>query len=514
MAIAILTPEAIMLWAMRQRHTAKVIAREFERHGWTKTHGFLCIMQGLALYDRDEFLGYIQYSQYPDSIEQRETERLLKKVQDVLHEANASPYTADLGFGPQVAQTSSSSPVDGTGSPSPYTAALCIENHLTPPIVPKAAHLTRPRPSYFPVYQSEATFSCSGMTLAGSRQNLLGGQDLRTKNALLYYLLERGLLKIPESDIKGTLDHGEFFAKVVALGQTIWFIAKVVCRLRQNLFVTELEVITLGFTCLTFMAYGCWFCKPQRVRFPYRVVIRKQSPELHALQSFPLSFYEPYDARKASAPKNWIERTMGDLKDCAKRASRGLSRLGKRIRRDYNHIFGNPGRHHSERRTVALFLRVFRVLAYPILYLGKQIIAILNADGARKLVPDYLFFCGLRADRTPLHIYIIIYCILGCSGTLHFIRWTSPAPSIGEIEQSWWRASAVMVTALPLILALTHSQLQVTRPRESWSFKKVATLIVYALVICTYIVARYILVFLAVTELWHLPHDAYREVEI
>ncbi|EEB93709.1 hypothetical protein MPER_07599, partial [Moniliophthora perniciosa FA553] len=59
MVIALLAPELIILWAMRQWISARDIAKEFGKYGWGKTHGFFVLMGGFTLYDRDTFRGYI-----------------------------------------------------------------------------------------------------------------------------------------------------------------------------------------------------------------------------------------------------------------------------------------------------------------------------------------------------------------------------------------------------------------------------------------------------------------------
>ncbi|KAK7022783.1 hypothetical protein VNI00_016954 [Paramarasmius palmivorus] len=57
MIVALLAPEFMILWAMRQREKAKKIGQQFKDYGWGITHGFFVIMGGFALYDGERFCG-------------------------------------------------------------------------------------------------------------------------------------------------------------------------------------------------------------------------------------------------------------------------------------------------------------------------------------------------------------------------------------------------------------------------------------------------------------------------
>ncbi|KAF5308981.1 hypothetical protein D9758_018415 [Tetrapyrgos nigripes] len=56
MLLALIVPELIIMWAMRQWLAARAIARKYKKYNWTKTHGFFVVMGGFALYDGDKFL--------------------------------------------------------------------------------------------------------------------------------------------------------------------------------------------------------------------------------------------------------------------------------------------------------------------------------------------------------------------------------------------------------------------------------------------------------------------------
>ncbi|KAK1222548.1 hypothetical protein PQX77_014586 [Marasmius sp. AFHP31] len=51
--IAFIAPELIILWSTRQFFTARKMAKEYQKYGWTITHAFFAIMGGFALYDSE-----------------------------------------------------------------------------------------------------------------------------------------------------------------------------------------------------------------------------------------------------------------------------------------------------------------------------------------------------------------------------------------------------------------------------------------------------------------------------
>ncbi|EEB99148.1 hypothetical protein MPER_01227, partial [Moniliophthora perniciosa FA553] len=59
MIIALLAPELIIIWAMRQWISAKKITEKYKKYGWGMSHAFLVLMGGFTLYDGEKFCGYL-----------------------------------------------------------------------------------------------------------------------------------------------------------------------------------------------------------------------------------------------------------------------------------------------------------------------------------------------------------------------------------------------------------------------------------------------------------------------
>ncbi|KAL0573515.1 hypothetical protein V5O48_008445 [Marasmius crinis-equi] len=469
MVIGILAPELVMLWAMRQMHMARKIAKEFKDYGWTTAHGFLCIMKGIALYEGDKFRGYIEYKSRFTSADLS----IKNEFQDSLDQSRGTPMDPP-GFYHAFAQlpdgTSASNRLHASGAQQVGLHDWRLGQHSL------IASAFPTQPGGRPVATTRLTAACqrskdhaaqrSTNVVAASQNGYderdpsepptsttspatwhldmdLGESDLehisrphsvetrsigcessgdttgQDYSCLLHYLIARGILAIPTSEITGTLNHGDFFAKIVALFQTVWFLGKVVGRAAGGLFITELEVIALSCTCLSFVAYACWWDKPQRVRYPYRVVIARRTPGQPQFKEA-----DPFTTR--------IRKERNSLK--------------QRLQGDFVNLVQPQNRHWLEKLLLVPF--------YPYLFFGKQIITLMNADGAREMVPDYLFSCGISGYSTPLKIYVSLYGISVLVGTLHICRWTSPVLPFGP--QLAWRINTVLVIVLPILTVATH----------------------------------------------------------
>jgi hypothetical protein len=61
------------------------------------------------------------------------------------------------------------------------------------------------------------------------------------------------------------------FSKMIALGQTLWFVAQCLGRRAQHLDLTLVELLTLSLAVLNGVMYFLWWNKPLDVRCPVRV---------------------------------------------------------------------------------------------------------------------------------------------------------------------------------------------------------------------------------------------------
>uniref|UniRef100_A0A0W0FKU3 Uncharacterized protein n=1 Tax=Moniliophthora roreri TaxID=221103 RepID=A0A0W0FKU3_MONRR len=223
MIVALIAPEVIIMWAMRQWLSARNIVKKFKKYGWGKPHAFLVLMGGFALYDGDQFCGYLWESR--EEVDERYWDLVMAhhaRVQEVFrwHEGDSMDFENQQNH-------------EGRVSDIP----------------------TLPRFQVDLVSQEK---------------------ELREKMCLLEFFVANGYITITEDEIRDNLSQGDFISKSVAVIQTSWFLAQVVTRAVEGLAITELEIITVGFALLNFGTYFLWWSKPLRVRHPIRVNLQQR----------------------------------------------------------------------------------------------------------------------------------------------------------------------------------------------------------------------------------------------
>ena len=67
------------------------------------------------------------------------------------------------------------------------------------------------------------------------------------------------------------------FSKMIAVGQTLWFVAQCIARRAQHLDLTLVELLTLSLAVLNGLMYFLWWNKPLDVRCPVRVPLLDKS---------------------------------------------------------------------------------------------------------------------------------------------------------------------------------------------------------------------------------------------
>lgn len=81
-------------------------------------------------------------------------------------------------------------------------------------------------------------------------------------------LLDRKRINFPQITAEEIQDHSknDALAKLLAVGQTSWFLLQVIARRASGLAITELEIATAAFSVLSAMMYFFWWNKPFDIR--------------------------------------------------------------------------------------------------------------------------------------------------------------------------------------------------------------------------------------------------------
>ena len=88
-------------------------------------------------------------------------------------------------------------------------------------------------------------------------------------------LLMTGKIDFPTITVEEIEDRSKAdgFSKMIALGQTLWFIAQCIARGAQHLDLTLVELLTLSLAVLNGLMYFLWWNKSLDVRCPVRVYV-------------------------------------------------------------------------------------------------------------------------------------------------------------------------------------------------------------------------------------------------
>ena len=88
-------------------------------------------------------------------------------------------------------------------------------------------------------------------------------------------LLMAGKIDFPTITVEEIEDRSKAdgFSKMIALGQTLWFIAQCIARGAQHLDLTLVELLTLSLAVLNGLMYFLWWNKSLDVRCPVRVYV-------------------------------------------------------------------------------------------------------------------------------------------------------------------------------------------------------------------------------------------------
>ena len=238
-------------------------------------------------------------------------------------------------------------------------------------------------------------------------------------------------------------------AKAVVLLQTGWFAIQCAARISQRLPVTKLELTTLGHTAFISIIYFFWWNKPVGVRYPIT---------LHAKLQKNVSTTESTAAIESDDATDDAQSDVPLPEDPGLKASSRNLNLPWRIR------FGT-------------YLTSSKILDF-------------------------------QSDRLLASILRIIFemIITGAFGAIHCLGWNFQF--ISHVEQTFWRASTLIVTVLPgIILVLSYGRWE-SGDLDSAPVFRTHTIILIILM-CLYICARISLLILAFLALRHLSFGSY-----
>jgi len=271
----------------------------------------------------------------------------------------------------------------------------------------------------------------------------------------------------------------DIFSKGIVLMQTTWFIVQCISRFATKLAVTELEVVTLAFAVLNAITYWLWWDKPSDVRCAVPVYLK-------SADSSNLKVSEARQKRISVATK-----PDGFLAS-------------------FRCSFADRRNEHS------LVPTIFYIFLWaPITVIFGPLVHMIGQNG----VPDNDItrvptFYSPEEEKEVIDFQPSFWTMMGVValfGAIHFIPWSFTFPTAAE---RWlWRVSAILITAVPLLLAF----LTIMSDRFSNHILKgiitISAGILVIIFIPLYMVSRVILLILALTLLRSLPPTALLELK-
>ncbi|KIK51354.1 hypothetical protein GYMLUDRAFT_252134 [Collybiopsis luxurians FD-317 M1] len=459
--LAVLAPELMVLWAMRQWVAARRIFKKYQKYGWTKAHAYLAVMGGFALYDQNGLVFHLWDPEFnnferPEWLKYKdEHARCLQQVKEEWKLLNPSPSEM---FDKKSLSNIPSNPRKRRHALIPEASTSSLEGVTT----------RHPVESLSKNNQYELEQFGTSSSIAGEKDIEIqspfpntpqSSETLYFNNApgepedfqcLLELFAARGLITITEQEIKDNLNHTDSTTKIVAVIQTGWFVVQCIARGIEGIAITELEILTLAFALLNFAIYLLWWSKPLGVRHPIRV---------------------NYPGSLAPERQKIIENQKGYW-----------GRIAFWV-------------------LLGPFIMLLRGPLYLLVLLPRYALF-----GANTEEDSYESLFAASIEDEPMAIYIATSATVFIFGGVHLLAWFFSFPT--AVEQILWRVFALALTFQPILLIglpWLASVLGVS--------KRITTNSVGLILLPLYAVCRIGFIVLAIMQLRALPDSAYQTVQ-
>jgi len=290
---------------------------------------------------------------------------------------------------------------------------------------------------------------------------------------------------------------GDLLSKAIAILHTTWFIVQCVARPSQGLAITELELATLAIASLNVVTYFLWWDKPLDVKEPVKVYFRGAVPVEDRQVSF-----SPY------AYISFICDTLvkGPL----------VSSTSTTFLTSITNFFQT-----QQMKTSNPWCLPFRLLIYlPVTSLVESIYAIIDTAEIPPGATHVPKFYATNVSSSNVDVYFMYFAlpiITIVFGGLHCFGWnfTFPTPA----EQTLWRVASLLITVIPLVaglvLSLNHHWGQLRSHDQRGEESKALKMLLYPafILLVVYVLARLSLLIQALVLLRKQPTSAYVAVD-
>ncbi|KAJ3562108.1 hypothetical protein NP233_g9782 [Leucocoprinus birnbaumii] len=342
-------------------------------------------------------------------------------------------------------------------------------------------------------------------------QKLCDLEELRSSfhpGVFLHLAQLSGPINIPSEDEINDKSKSDFFSKLIVVTQTTWFIVQCMTRWLQNLPVTELEVITLAFAFLNFVTYTLWWNKPQNLRVAFPVCEASEA-------------YETYKQRTGDRSQEVEESVTGQGSNSSP-SRHSQTSLAQPIVQQDQQFHAHPHTHILIRVSVKLYSTLLVAIRVPFQVFHMLLTAINPLPAYFIMIGDNFLGLGSPDIQASFYSFIggteeekFVSFGLGSVGILfggtHLLPfWLSSFPSdharwLWMTSASWLLVESTLVSfAIPISNRLPFMLECLFVPLIFLSH--IIGFLVYA-------VARFILIYVALSNLRSSPPNVFRNIE-
>ncbi|KAF5371524.1 hypothetical protein D9757_010367 [Collybiopsis confluens] len=461
MIIALIAPELVLMWAVRQWYAARELTKgvcvvcgedasilcafEFDHQvyrGWTKTHAFFALMGGFALYEGDNHVTVLRF--VPARLQDQPVEEYEEAKQEILDAFKPHPSIV----------THSSINMTFGGLPSDHAA------------IPSSDTTNTKHDVYRRSFAAHETF----------------------------------ISRVTEEEIEDR-NKSNGFAKFIVVGQTTWFIVQLCARWATGLPVTELEIMTLAFAAMNVPIYFFWWNKPLEVGVPIRINTNRDTQTIKENTDD----QPQVDGQRAGLVTVLYRRLILGTLPKNERAS--TERKGDELG------FGPLSKIFIILLVGPLCLIVLPTQAVfdifdprpdvnvkldPRIEVGNsRPEKVESFERTHDLEPSY------AADTSIAFGAAVIF------GAIHCIAWISQFPS--DQEKTLWRVCSLLVACIPIYMAFVNLRKSLDPEKKAWWIMWLGFL--YIIAILAYIFARLCLLLQGFLALRALPPAALEAVQ-
>ncbi|KIK53966.1 hypothetical protein GYMLUDRAFT_232550 [Collybiopsis luxurians FD-317 M1] len=492
MIITIMAPELLVFGAARQWFAARKLSDRYNNEKWSRAHAFLALMGGFGLYEGKRCVCVLRF--LPRGCSESAKEDILKDFNTPKHAAGTLDNPVSDHSNDTFVQSNRSCIVS-TGSPLESGSLKLEDDSSAVASIPYQAINLQDNPT-------NGTTKFDDRSFAAHASCIGGWSEREVKNC----------------------GHNDGLGKLVAVGQTSWFVLQLVARWAEGLLVTELEVMTLAFAAMNVLVYFFWWDKPLGVRSHIRIQRKTTNQHTNAQPNDHIS----EDGSWISSVMNWLRHTRRDVQMATCKFSEDCKEKGVLIitlrRIILPPLQGLMGLVLADEKDLESHLeKMIEGAGAPL----KTALAMVCIISAPLVIFAFLVLPGNDTEEeqvSPLERNVdleppnaedklIMYGAGVVYGAIHCAAWTYKFPS--TVEALVWRTCSLLVTFIPIYLAFFITILgQIVRMRkdklETWWIRCLA--LVSMVVFLSYLLARFLLITQAFLALRDLPPDVFQNV--